>query len=198
MSKLPSLPEDPEMIDVLARYPQGFAALCDYHDAILRGPSQLSVAERELIAAYVSGLNQCSFCHGSHRVYAELHGIDAQVFEKLVADPATAEIDPRLLPLLEYARVLTQSPSMVSDRLAQAVYDAGWSEEALFTTVSVTAMFNLMNRLVEGTGITANPMTRAASRERAAGNLANPAPYAQFAAMVERAHQERYGTDAAA
>lgn len=193
MSKLPSLPENPEMLDVLARYPQGFSALCDYHDAILRGPSELSVAERELIAAYVSGLNQCSFCHGSHRVYAELHGIDAQVFEKLVADPAAAGVDPKMLPLLEYARVLTQSPAMVGDGLAQAVYLAGWSEEALFTAVSVTALFNLMNRLIEGTGITANPMTRAASRERAAGNLANPVPYAQFATMVERLHDERYG-----
>ncbi|MBA4165460.1 MAG: peroxidase [Erythrobacter sp.] len=196
MSKLPSLPENPEMLDVLARYPQGFAALCNYHDAILRGPSELSVAERELIAAYVSGLNQCSFCHGSHRIYAELHGIDPDVFEKLVADPAAAGVDPRLLPLLEYARVLTQSPAMASEGLAQAVYAAGWSEEALFTCVSVTALFNLMNRLVEGTGITANPMARAASRERAAGNLANPAPYSQFATMVEHLHAERYGAGA--
>ena len=60
----------------------------------------------------------------------------------------------------------------------------------------ITALFNLMNRLIEGTGITANPMARAASRERAAGNLANPAPYAQFGAMVERLHEERYGAGA--
>lgn len=193
MAKLPTLPENPEMIDVLAKYPQGFAALCDYHDAVLRGPSELSVAERELIAAYVSGLNQCSFCHGSHRTYAEVHGIDPEVFEELIADPAAAGVDARLLPLLEYARVLTLTPAMVGDRLAQAVYDAGWGEEALFTTVAVTGLFNLMNRLVEGTGITADPVIRAGSRARAAGSIDNPAPYAAFAAMVEDVHRERYG-----
>lgn len=194
MPKLSSFSENPEMAEVMAKYPQGFAGLCDYHDAILRGPSELSVAERELIAAYVSGLNQCNFCHGAHRMYAEVHGIDPGVFEQLVADPAAAGVDPKLLPLFDYAKVLTLNPSMVGEKLAQAVYDAGWGEEALFTIVAVTGIFNLMNRLVEGTGITANPMMRAASRERAESNLENPAPYAEFASMVEQLHQERYNS----
>lgn len=195
MTKLRSLPDNPEMVDVMAKYPQGFAGLCDYHDAILRGPSELSVAERELIAAYVSGLNQCNFCHGAHRTYAEVHGIDPDVFERLVADPASAGVDPKLLPLLEYARVLTLTPAMVGDGVADAVYDAGWSEEALFTTVAITGIFNLMNRLVEGTGITANPLARQASRERAEGSVDNRAPYAEFAAMIETEHQRRYGAE---
>ena len=51
MSKFPSLPTNPEMIEVFATHSEGFGALCDYHDAILRGPSPLSIGERELIAA---------------------------------------------------------------------------------------------------------------------------------------------------
>ena len=61
MPKLRSLPENPEMVDVLSKYPQGFSALCDYHDAILRGPSELSVADRELIAAYGLGPQPVQF-----------------------------------------------------------------------------------------------------------------------------------------
>lgn len=193
MSKFPSLPDNPEMMDVLARFPQGFAALCQYHDAILRGPSELTVAQRELIAAYVSGLNQCNFCHGAHRAYAEAHGIDPDVFETLVDDPARAGIEDKMLPILAYAKVLTQSPAMVTASMAQAVYDAGWGEEALFTAISVTGTFNLMNRLIEGTGITANPMARAASRERIEAELDEPNTYAKFGAMVEQLHRERYG-----
>ena len=195
MPKLRSLPENPEMVDVLSKYPQGFSALCDYHDAILRGPSELSVADRELIAAYVSGLNQCNFCHGAHRTYAEVHGIDPDIFEQLIADPKSAGVDLKLLPLLEYARVLTLTPAMVGDGLADAVYDAGWSEEALFTTIAVTGIFNLMNRLVEGTGITANPMARQESRERAEKSIGNTAHYAGFAAMIESEHKRRYANE---
>jgi AhpD family alkylhydroperoxidase len=41
----------------------------------LRGPSPFTVAERELIAAYVSGLNACGYCHGIHRVTADAFGV---------------------------------------------------------------------------------------------------------------------------
>ena len=189
MSKFPSLPANPEMIEVLGAHPEGFASLCDYHDAILRGPSPLSVAERELIAAYVSGLNQCNFCHSSHLTFAEVHGVDPEIFENLVADPASAGIDEKLLPLLAYARKLTLAPASVTEADAAAVYAAGWTEKALFHTIAVTAIFNMMNRLVEGTGITANPAMREASRQRMARDLDNPAPYAEFARMVKAASE---------
>ena len=39
---------------------------------------------------------------------------------------------------------------------AAAVYDAGWSDEALLYAVAVCAYFNNMNRLVEGAGIVGN------------------------------------------
>ena len=116
------------------------------------------------------------------------------MFEALVADPAAAGVDPKLLPIFAYAKKLTLAPSTVTAADAAKVYEAGWGEEALFTAISVTALFNLMNRLVEGTGITANPMMREASRERIAGNLDNPTPYADFAKGVLALHEERYGS----
>ena len=172
------------MIEVLSAFPEGFLALCEYHDAILRGPSPLSIAERELIATYVSGLNQCDFCYGAHQAYAEAHGMDAEAFEKLIADPASAGIDEKLLPLLAYVKKLTLSPANVTASDAAAVYAAGWNEQALFHAISVTGIFNLMNRLVEGTGITANVMMRDASRKRIEGDLENATPYADFARTV--------------
>ncbi|WP_417610550.1 carboxymuconolactone decarboxylase family protein [Parasphingorhabdus sp.] len=189
MSKFPSLPANPEMIEVFATHSEGFESLCDYHDTILRGPSPLSIAERELIAAYVSGLNQCDFSYDSHRSFAEVHGIAPECFALLVSDPAAAGIDERLLPLLAYARKLTQAPSSVSDSDADDVYAAGWSEKALFHTIAVTGIFNLMNRLVEGTGITTDPARRNATRDRAANEQDNLTPYAGFARSITRASE---------
>jgi uncharacterized peroxidase-related enzyme len=189
MSKFPSLPANPEMIEVLATHSEGFDSLCDYHDTILRGPSPLSIAERELIATYVSGLNQCGFCYESHRGFAEVHGIAPAAFDQLVADPAAAGLDERLLPLLAYARKLTLAPASVTAADAADVYAAGWSEKALFHTIAVTGIFNLMNRLVEGTGITVDPLRRNASRDRAANELDNPAPYAGFAKTITNASE---------
>ena len=57
-------------------------------------------------------------------------------------------------------------PSRLSPRDADAVYAAGWSDEALLHAIAVCAYFNNMNRLVEGAGIvgTATCYEQAAER----------------------------------
>jgi alkylhydroperoxidase family enzyme len=61
-----SLDSDSGVRDILTLNPAAGKALIEYHEAVLRGPSPLSEGERELIAAYVSGLNACHYCHGVH------------------------------------------------------------------------------------------------------------------------------------
>lgn len=40
--------------------------MTDLAEVLLRRPSSLSIGERELIASFVSKLNNCNFCCGSH------------------------------------------------------------------------------------------------------------------------------------
>ncbi len=51
MTYLPSLPGDAVLLDVLRAYPGPSRPLLEFHHALPRGPSPLTVAERELIAA---------------------------------------------------------------------------------------------------------------------------------------------------
>ena len=111
------------------------------------------MAERELIATYVSALNACRFCTGSHLVYVEVFGLDPALIEALLDDPETAPVDPSMRPLLAYVAKLNTLPSRLVEADARAVFDAGWSEAALFEAVQVCALFNMMNRIIEGTGI---------------------------------------------
>jgi hypothetical protein len=71
-------------------------------------------------------------------------------------DVDAAPVDARMKPVLRYVRKLTQTPSRMTPRDAEAVFAAGWDERALHDAVSVCALFNLMNRLVEGLGIEAD------------------------------------------
>ena len=57
-------------------------------------------------------------------------------------------------PILHYAKKLTLEPARVTEGDAAAIYDVGWGDDALYSTVLVTALFNLYNRLVEGVGLT--------------------------------------------
>ena len=124
----------------------------EWHQIVMRGESPLSKGERELIAAYTSGLNACSLCYGVHKLVAEQFDMDIAVFGALLNDIDTAPIDDKLKPLLHYARKLTQeSPKMVQAD-ADAVFNAGWDEQALHDAINVICMFNFMNRIVLGHG----------------------------------------------
>jgi uncharacterized protein YciW len=63
----------------------------------------------------------------------------------------------KLRPLLAYVRKLTDLPSRLTPADADAVYAAGWDDEALMHAIAVCAYFNNMNRLVEGSGISGSP-----------------------------------------
>ena len=152
MALFNTLPENPRLADVWRKFPHGVDLLVEHHDLVLRGESPLTVAERELIAAYVSGNNSCQFCHGAHRMIAESHGIDPQIFDHLFTHPENSGVDKKMLPILAYVKKLTLTPNKMVDADAEAVYQAGWDERALYDAVVVCAMFNFMNRIVEGTG----------------------------------------------
>jgi uncharacterized peroxidase-related enzyme len=127
--------------------------LRSYHECILRGESPLSVAERELIASYVSGLNNCRFCHETHREAAFHFGFPRELIVSLISDPSVSDAPERLRPLLLYARKLTLDQTSIQQSDANAVYEAGWSERALHDLILIAAMFNFMNRFVHGHGI---------------------------------------------
>lgn len=61
MPSFPSLPDVAHLGDLLRRFPKNVEPLLVYTNSVLRSEGALSIGERELIAAYVSGLNSCRF-----------------------------------------------------------------------------------------------------------------------------------------
>ena len=59
MPFFPSLPEDATTKQVFTAHPKIYSHWVQASQAILRGPSPLTPAARELIGAYVSSLNAC-------------------------------------------------------------------------------------------------------------------------------------------
>lgn len=164
--RIPTLGESPHLADVFKAYPETVRPLLEYHDLLLRGPSPLSIAERELIAAYVSGLNACDFCVGAHQVIAEAAGIDPEVFKPLMQDIETAPIADRLKPIFRYVKTITLAPSKSSDSQTREIRAAGWDDQAIHDAVSVCALFNFMNRLVEGMGVESSETVRQNQQQR--------------------------------
>jgi len=114
----------------------------------------LGQGERELILAYAAGVAGCEFVCEAHSQVAYVRGVEAGVIDQLLTDLETAPVEARLKPLLAFVRKLALTPSEMSQADAEAVFEAGWDEQALHDAISVTARAAFMQRLVEGHGFT--------------------------------------------
>lgn len=104
MPFLPSLPKGATLLDLFKAFPQTSTPLLQFHEVLLRGPSPFTEGERELIAAYVSGLNRCRYCHGVHVATAELLGMPLNSAGSAIDDIETAPVEDKIKPVLRYAR----------------------------------------------------------------------------------------------
>lgn len=154
MSFLLSSPGVTNLPDVFQKYPKRGVLILRLIDDIMRKESPLSDGERELIFTYVSGLNACGFCYHSHVPAATAFGINETVFTgNMGINLDTPEVDEKLKPILGYAKKLTLTPTQVTKADVDAIYAAGWNEQAFIDVVSICCVVNFMNRFVNGVGV---------------------------------------------
>lgn len=162
------IPENARPGLLLKPHPESGRQVMALTQTLLRGPSSLTPAERELIAAYTSGLNACTFCCDTHTATAEALGVDAGLLGSLLEDLEGAPVAERMKPILRFVRKLTQSPSRMTRADADAIFAAGWDEDAFYHAVSICGLFHYYNRLIEGYGVVSAPDYRRAVGERLA------------------------------
>ena len=156
MSFLASLPGDTNLMDILMIAPERGKVIFDYTRAAMRDESAFTPGERELIYAFGSRLNACTYCFDMHSRGAIGLGIDEKLFDELMEDIDSSSADEKLKPVLHLVRKLTLTPSRVTQSDVDKILAAGWDERAYFDAISVCALSNFMNRLVDGTGTTMN------------------------------------------
>ena len=120
---------------------------------ILRGPSSISPALRELIAAYTSYQNDCAFCTRAHAAAAaELYGDEDLVWTAL-RDVDGAALDDGTKALLRFVgKMTTNLPAVVRDDI-EGLHAAGWDDDAIYFAITTCALFNFYNRWITATGV---------------------------------------------
>lgn len=142
----------PGIRGLMAFRPETAKPLNDLVEVLLQGPSTLSKGERELIAAYVSNLNECQFCAGTHGAIAKHHFNDSTPVEEVWKDPETASITQKMKALLRIAKKVQQSGSAVSEDIIAYARKEGATDLELHDTVLIAAAFCMFNRYVDGLG----------------------------------------------
>ena len=131
--------------------PQTAAPLCELTHLLLRGPSTLTEAERELIATYVSHLNDCVFCKTAHgAATCQLPGGSPELLDEVKNDLIKAPLSDKMQALLHIAGKVQKSGRSVTADDAEAARKAGATDLEIHDTVLIAALFCLYNRYVDG------------------------------------------------
>jgi uncharacterized peroxidase-related enzyme len=138
---------------VLEVFPRRGERLMGLVADVMEPTEELSRLDRELIFAYTSYHNACHFCFESHRAVARVFGVDEEKFARIVEDPDSADLEPRLKVALRFAARLTNTPSKILESDVAQLTAEGLSEEAVMDVISVCALANYMNRFVDGLGV---------------------------------------------
>jgi uncharacterized peroxidase-related enzyme len=143
----------PGIVGLLRFRPETGERLSALAETLLREPNSLSPGERELIAAYVSSLNDCKFCHASHSAFAAAQLPDGTaVVSAACADPEQAPVSAKMKALLHIAGRVQQSGKSVTEADVAAARAAGASDVEIHDAVLIAAAFCMYNRYVDGLG----------------------------------------------
>ena len=135
--------------------------------AVLRGRSQWTIGERELLGFVISRANECPFCVGMHSPIAA---------HELGWDPLAPwdeeRVGPRLAAACRFVEKLTREPESIAEQDVLRARAAGVEDAALLEAIYVACLFNVINRIanaLEFTHLSDTSRLRGASMLRRLG-----------------------------
>jgi uncharacterized peroxidase-related enzyme len=145
----------PGIRSAMAYSPKTAEPLSHLAEILLRSSDGLSRADRELIATYVSYLNDCFYCHHSHGEIACIYlDGDRDLVNQVRNDYTTADISDKLKSLLRIAGKVQQSGKEVTPDDISNARNYGATDKDIHDTVLIAAAFCLFNRYVDGLATT--------------------------------------------
>ena len=136
--------------NVLAAYsfePERLRGFSQMYNALMLGESELSKAEREMIAVVVSSLNHCYYCLVAHGATLRQLTGDPALAETIAANYRHADITPRQRAMLDFVVKVTKASSEIVEEDRLALRDAGFSNRGVWDIAEVAAFFNMSNRV---------------------------------------------------
>ena len=156
----------PNVFRVYAARPEHFRRWRAHFQEVTQGESELTPAEREMIAVAVSAENHCLYCLISHGAgLRQLLG-DQVMGDRITLDYRRAGLDERTAAMLDYAAKITRSPVECNEADIERLRALGFSDQAIFDIAETAAMYNFTNRLASATGMLPNREYHTLGREQ--------------------------------
>lgn len=146
----------PNVFLAYAWKPDHFRAFFQFYDALMRGESGLSRAEREMIVVAVSAVNACTYCTVAHGAALRILSKKPHLADQITANYRHADITPRERAMLDFAIKVTSHSGAIEPADLEAMRGHGFTDSDIWDIGSVAAFFNLSNRMANLAGMRPN------------------------------------------
>jgi uncharacterized peroxidase-related enzyme len=148
------LPEGlPGIRGLMAFRPEIAKPLNELAERLLRSENTLTRGERELIATFVSSLNDCFYCQNAHGGIAQHYlQCDTAFIDDINKDYQSSSISEKLKALLSIASSVQKGGRYVTKTQINEARRLGATDREVHDTVLIAAAFCMFNRYVDGLG----------------------------------------------
>ncbi|MGC4047146.1 MAG: peroxidase-related enzyme [Armatimonas sp.] len=159
MPTLPSVDVLPGIMRAMSLNPEAMMGMIQMAQRMHFRDGVLPVRVHELIATYVSSLNQCQFCLTSHAGFLGARGQDKKDVDAVaLGDPSKAPgLKPAERALLSYIKRLTLEPAKINDLDIEALRKVGWKDAEIYEATFVGSLFAFYNRMANAYGLDMAP-----------------------------------------
>jgi uncharacterized peroxidase-related enzyme len=163
----------PGILKCFATHPALLDQMIAIASTLLFTEGHLSRKIKEMLATYVSGLNNCPYCFDSHASFLRSQGGSDELLSALLSgNLESPTISTKELHLLNFAHKVTNESYKVTPDDIRALNDAGWSQLQIAEATHITALFAFFNRVANSFGLPSqycldlNPTTTNSKEDR--------------------------------
>lgn len=150
MPHIPLSEELPGISSALQFRPETAKPMRELAHILLHEASTFSPGERELIAIYVSSLNECYFRQTSDGAAAACHLGGSETVKQVYTDFQQAHISEKLKRLLVIAGQVQRGGKNVTHAAVEAAREQDATDLEIHDTVLIAAAYCMYNRYVDG------------------------------------------------
>jgi uncharacterized peroxidase-related enzyme len=147
-------PAVPGILKCFSSSPEMLKIIIQLGSTLVFSEGVLGRRVKEMIATYVSSLNECPYCLDSHGASLCGQGGDEALLNALLTgDLGDVSISTPEGHLLEFVRKVTVESHTVDDIDILNLRASGWDEKQIAESIHVAAMFACFNRVANAFGL---------------------------------------------
>src|SRR5262245_50925596 len=133
--------------------PAGLETLHAHYRVLMGEAAPLTPSQVEMVALVVSATNGCGYCVSHHGPRVAAH-VGEALARAVSLDYREANLAARDRVLLDAAVALTCEPAERTNADIERLREYGFDDPAILKLTEITALYNLVNRVASGLGVT--------------------------------------------